>query len=1366
MGLLARVCGIVTAGFGIAALAGWIAGIPSLCSFGTDMVPMAPSTALLFLLYGILPLFLSQISRNHKFKVAMVLPCLTAIAVSTLLLSTSLSGRYLDAEHLFIDISGTFEGIPTGHMSPATAFCFIFSGISFLLLVLSSKENHRTSFLAFCAAALVLMASLIFSAAYFLGGPFLYGSNLIPPALPTSFALMSLGISLLMASGDNLRRKSQLVSDRHSAISLFVLVMVFAICALGIIIASYFHLRNNGRQFRAGIEQQISAVADLKVSELNQFRKERLGDASILHKNPSLSLLVKQYFDGIDVRRNKAELENWLAKYHSGCQYDRVLLLDSSGNIRLSMPEKEESLPEPVRKSVTEAIKTGEIVFQDFYRNESSGNLHLSLVVPVRGGDREKPVGAIVLRIDPSEYIYPLIGKWPTPSETSETLLVRRDGDDVLFLNELKFRKNSALSLRIPLARKDVPAARAALGYEGIMEGVDYRGMPVIAAIRTVPGSPWFLVSRTSSEEVYAPLRGQTREMLLVIAAILFGLGTGVWLIWRSQQMRFYREKFLSAEAMREKEAGFRRTLDNMMEGCQIIGFDWSYLYLNDSAAKFGRQKKEDMIGRTVMEIFPGFEKTEMYFFLNRCMEKREADNSEFKFAFQDGSSGWHELSTLPVPEGLFILSLDITGRKHAEERIRKLNRVYAVLSDINQAIVRIRDQGELFSKACDIAVEKGNFPLAWIGLVDEVTQKFQITAFSGQDKGGYLNEVISSVNDNRPNPCTIRSSLSHGEHAICSSIGCADMGSNHCRKDAGTLGFLSAASFPLKVSGKTKGVISFHACERDFFDEEEVKLLDELAMDISFSMEFSEKEIQRISTENSLHESEGKYRQIVESLSGEYFFYRHNVNGVFEYVSPSIASILGYSSGEFCRNYTSYLTDNSANQERIRHTEGSIRGEQQQPYLVEIRHRNGNIHTLRVIEMPVIDKSGNVIAVSGIANDITERKRLEDESEKLKNQLIQSQKMEAVGQLAGGVAHDFNNMLQVILGYANMAAAEVPAEGDVAKYLLEIRKASQRSSDLTRQLLAFARKQTIIPQVLDLNETMAGMLKMLGRLIGENIELLWKPGNGLWLVKMDPTQLDQVLANITVNARDAIQGSGRIIIETRNADVDGDFCRMHADAVPGRYVELSISDSGCGMDKETISRIFEPFFTTKPLGKGTGLGLATVYGIVRQNDGFIGVYSEPGKGTTFKLYFPSDASEKKTEKEESEAEQALPGGSETILIAEDEKAILTLSGRILQQLGYTVIATDSPHKAVQLSEGHGGEIHLLVTDVVMPEMNGRDLWNSLREKRPGIKCIFMSGYTSNVIAHHGVLDKDVNFLEKPFTASSLAVKIREALGK
>jgi PAS domain S-box-containing protein len=393
---------------------------------------------------------------------------------------------------------------------------------------------------------------------------------------------------------------------------------------------------------------------------------------------------------------------------------------------------------------------------------------------------------------------------------------------------------------------------------------------------------------------------------------------------------------------------------------------------------------------------------------------------------------------------------------------------------------------------------------------------------------------------------------------------------------------------------------------------------------------------------------------------------------------------------------------------------------------------------------------------------DISARKQAEAEREKLQEQLLQSQKMESVGRLAGGVAHDFNNMLGVILGHVDLALENASLDQALRGDLDEIRRAAERSADLTRQLLAFARKQTIAPKILDINQTLEGMLKMLRRLIGEDIDLVWLPGREAGMVRMDPSQMDQILANLAVNARDAIAGTGKLTIETGRATFDDAYCAEHVGFVAGEYVLLAVSDNGCGMDAETRSHLFEPFFTTKERGKGTGLGLATIFGIVRQNDGFINVYSEPGHGTTFKVYLPRHQPAG-TQPARAASAPAV-GGKGTVLLVEDEPAIRQVTVRMLARLGYTVISAGTPGEAIQLAREYVGEIDLLLTDVVMPEMNGRDLAKNLLSLRPGLKRLFVSGYTANVIAHHGVLDQGVLFLQKPFSIEALAAKVREAL--
>ena len=398
-----------------------------------------------------------------------------------------------------------------------------------------------------------------------------------------------------------------------------------------------------------------------------------------------------------------------------------------------------------------------------------------------------------------------------------------------------------------------------------------------------------------------------------------------------------------------------------------------------------------------------------------------------------------------------------------------------------------------------------------------------------------------------------------------------------------------------------------------------------------------------------------------------------------------------------------------------------------------------------------------------GFIQDVTDRTQAERERGRLQDQLQQAQRMESVGRLAGGVAHDFNNMLGVILGHTELALEQVEQGSALHEDLEEVCKAATRSADLTRQLLAFARKQTVAPKVLDLNATVSGMVKLLKRLIGEDVELRFLPLEPLWPVRVDPSQIDQILANLCVNARDAIASVGTLTIETGDVTLDESFCAAHPGASPGDYVRLVVRDDGCGMDSETLSHIFEPFFTTKAVGKGTGLGLATVYGIVKQNQGCISVDSAPGQGTTFRIHLPRYVARGDGAAEDDAAPRSRTG-HETILLVEDERVILRLTKKMLERLGYTVLSASTPGEAVRLAREQEGPIHLLVTDVVMPEMNGRELAQSVAACQPGLRCLFMSGYTADVIADHGVLEEGTHFLPKPFSRESLAAKVREAL--
>jgi PAS domain S-box-containing protein len=403
----------------------------------------------------------------------------------------------------------------------------------------------------------------------------------------------------------------------------------------------------------------------------------------------------------------------------------------------------------------------------------------------------------------------------------------------------------------------------------------------------------------------------------------------------------------------------------------------------------------------------------------------------------------------------------------------------------------------------------------------------------------------------------------------------------------------------------------------------------------------------------------------------------------------------------------------------------------------------------------PLIDDSGRVLGVASLVQDVTERVALED-------QLRHSQKMEAVGRLAGGVAHDFNNLLTVILGYTQILSDGLPA-GRLADSATQIKAAAERAAGITRQLLAFSRKQVLSPRIIDLNDIMLNLDSLLRRLIGEDVEVLTVPAKGLGSVKADPGQIEQVIMNLALNARDAMPHGGKLTIETANAELDEAYVRDHHSVEHGSYVMLAVSDTGQGMTPEVQARIFEPFFTTKEVGKGTGLGLATVYGIIKQTGGYIWVYSEPEQGTTFKIYFPrveQPAQMLSTEKSFAGVQR----GAETILLVEDDPQLRQLSSSVLAHCGYRVLLASSPEEGLAITKDNLRDIKLLVTDVVMPRMNGRQLAEQIARIAPEVRVLYISGYTNNAIVHYGVLDAGLWFLPKPFTLAALVAKVREVL--
>ncbi|MBJ6749218.1 ATP-binding protein [Geomonas anaerohicana] len=515
------------------------------------------------------------------------------------------------------------------------------------------------------------------------------------------------------------------------------------------------------------------------------------------------------------------------------------------------------------------------------------------------------------------------------------------------------------------------------------------------------------------------------------------------------------------------------------------------------------------------------------------------------------------------------------------------------------------------------------------------------------------------------------------------------------------------------------------------------------------------EEEIEdRIRAEKGLAESEGHLRSLFDGSPVGMF--RTTLDGRFLQMNGAQAAMFGYSSPQGMMDEVNpsgaagLWASPEARAELVaaaRSAQGSYVQRQ-----VTLYRKDGSLLDAIFYIMATTDPHSQEPCLVGFIQDLTERKKLEE-------QLYQSQKMESIGRLAGGVAHDFNNMLSVILGAAQLAMPKVPQGSELWELLDAITMAAERSSGITRQLLAFSRKDAILPKAIDLNAHVAQARTNLGRLIGEDVQLRFLPGADLWTIRMDPSQVDQILMNLSVNARDAMRGGGSLTLATKNIHIDSDYCHSHPGARPGDYVLLTVADTGCGMDSETQKRIFEPFFTTKPLGEGTGLGLSTVYGIVTQNEGFIQCCSEPGQGTTFYIHLPRLAEPTP----ESEEAGDLPStGTGTILLVEDEEMLMRIASKLLQQLGYTVIQAQSPQAAISICEQPGQAIDLILTDVIMPEMNGKEMVDRIKGVRPDLKVIFMSGYTADIVAHRGIVEAGMNYVQKPLELH----RLREEIGR
>ena len=851
---------------------------------------------------------------------------------------------------------------------------------------------------------------------------------------------------------------------------------------------------------------------------------------------------------------------------------------------------------------------------------------------------------------------------------------------------------------------------------------------------------------------------------------------------------------------------------------------DYRFLSVNPAFEHITGLKAGEIVGRTVLEVLPG---TEHYWIETYGRVALTGEPVLFENYSSVLDKYFMVTSFQPAPGYFACVFFDITERKRSEEALRESEIKYKTLFEYSNDAIFIGDEhvfidcnrkamemlgctkeqiiGHSFDRFMPDIQPDGRKTKEKIlerarEAINGHPQSYELqhrrydgTLFYAEvslsafhDRGKYyIHAIVRDITKSK----RVQEELLLFKKAIEGSsdaIGMADKQGNHFYQNKAFTNLLGYSAEELGVAGVAQCVYADQDVARDVFEtimnggswsgevEDIAKdgnrltvmlradsIKDETGNTIGL-LAINTDITARKKAEDALRESEELYTRLVNTIPE--VVVRTGLDGKILFINENAVQTSGYNRQELeGRNIFDFIPPEE-HAKTIQNIKNMLEQGIHSPNEYHLITKDGISIPFDITSDVFRGKDGTPCGFVHVCRNISQRKQAELEKEHLQERLNQAQKMESVGRLAGGVAHDFNNMLSVILGHTELAMGDAESDQPLYAHLLEIRKAAERSADLTRQLLAFARKQTVSPRVIDMNRTVEGMLKMLQRLIGEDIHLSWQPCMNSWPVKVDPSQMDQILANLCVNARDAIAGVGKISIELENIHIDEDFCAGHPYLITtGDYILLAVSDDGHGMSREVQNRLFEPFFTTKDIGKGTGLGLSTVYGIVKQNKGFINVYSEPGQGTTFRIYLPRYLGEVEQAKIE-QLQGSMIGGHETVLVVEDESSILDLCKIMLEQQGYEVLAASTPTEAIGLAGGHSGEIHLLITDMVMPGMNGRDLAKRFLSIYPAMKCLFMSGYTPNMIAHQGILDEGVYFIQKPFSRNDLTTKVREVL--
>lgn len=1058
------------------------------------------------------------------------------------------------------------------------------------------------------------------------------------------------------------------------------------------------------QSLRRDTEANLQAIAQLKVDQIAQWRADQLASASVLMERPIFMEQVTSLLTGSRDGPKQEILRRFRVlkeRYH----YADVLLVDREGEVRLGLIQTSGPLHDEAKRALAVAFRDRRPVLTDLHAGPGNLPPHLDVLAPViaTAGTSPGPVGAIVVRIDAEQFLYRLVQFWPTPSPTAETLLVRRDGDSVLFLNELRHQRDTALKLRMPLTGKDVPSVMAALGKEGVVQGTDYRGVAVLAVLKKIPNSPWCMVAKVDEEEALAVWRLRSLLIAGLIISILALLVTATGLFWQRDRKAHYQALFLSEEARRKTEERYRVTLLSVGDAVITTDAAGRVEFMNPVAAGLTGWSPELARGRLLEDIFR-IVNEETRLGAENPVEQVMRDGLVLGLANhtilidRDGTEHPIADSGAPIRDdtgtitGVVLVFRDQTRERAAEKALQESERRLAHLVSVSPAIL--------------YKLDPEGFVPTWVSP--------NVEAIVGYP----LDEALSPQWwESHVHPDDKAHLLERG------TILAAD-------------GAVSEYRF-LKGDGEVMWV------------HDELRVLrDELGNPTELVGAWTD------ITGRKKAEAERERLASAIEQTGEIVVVT-DTHGTIVYVNPAFEKLTGFSREEAVGRNPRMLKSGEHDATFYGTLWGTItRGDTWTGRLIN-RRKDGRLYYEDATISPVRGASGEIANFVAVKRDVTEHLELS-------KQFFQAQKMEAIGTLAGGVAHDFNNLLQVVLGYCELMLTDSDLPLKFRHDLARINQAATNGAELVQTLLTLSRKAEVKSSPLNVNDLIRQLQKMLSRTLPKMIEMDLALAPDLGTIHANPSQMEQVLMNLLVNARDAMPEGGRLTIETENICLDENYGKLHMGVEPGTYVMLSVTDEGHGMDKETLTHIFEPFFTTKAPGEGTGLGLATVYGIVKQHRGHIMCYSEPGKGTTFKMYFPSRPRDEVTSHFAKKA--APPGGSETVLLVDDEDMVRDLGGRILQTAGYTVLTACNGEEALQVYHEHADNISLVVLDLIMPEMGGRQCLEALLTLDPSLKIVVASGFSASGTTREALAAGARGFINKPYHLREVLEVVRAVL--